>query len=435
MSTLNDRPDEEPQPSATGGGRRPRTAAETSPQNPWPVRLLTAKIEGYINRMPPVWVEGQVVQVTHRGNSNTVFLTLRDTAVDQSLPVSAARRVVDTMASPLVDGAHVVVRAEPSYWTRRGSFSLNAVEIRPVGVGELLARIEQLKRVLAAEGLFATDRKRPLPFLPTCVGLVCGRDSAAEHDVVVNGRDRWPGVRFEIRRVAVQGQYAVDEVSAAVRELDSNAEVDVIVVARGGGSLEDLLPFSNEALVRLVADARTPVVSAIGHESDTPLLDLVADLRASTPTDAAKRIVPAIADELAGLTGVRDRLRRGIRHRLEHETNTVTALRSRPVMRTPMTVIDAQATRLDDARRRGRLVLTSRLDQASTETKHLRATARALSPVATIDRGYAVIAHDDGTLVTSTDQTRPGQTVRIRLRDGRIVADVTHIEAEPQETP
>ena len=229
-------------------------------------------------------------QLNHRRGSGISFLTLRDTDVNESLPVSIYNKILDASAA-IAEGDRVVIRAKPTFWRGRGSFQLQADQIRPVGLGDLLARIEQLKRVLAGEGLFDAERKRALPFLPNVVGLICGRDSKAEHDVRVNAAARWPSVKFEVREVAVQGTQAVSQVSAAIAELDAIAEVDVIVVTRGGGSVEDLLPFANETLVRAAAACRTPLVSAIGHETDNPLLDLVADLRASTPTDAAKRIV------------------------------------------------------------------------------------------------------------------------------------------------
>ena len=212
-----------------------------------------------------------------------------------SLPVTCAVRLLE--AASIREGAHVVVHAKAQIWAGRGSLSFAADQIRQVGVGELLAQLEHLRRVLTAEGLFAADRKRPLPFLPRRVGVVCGRASAAEHDVVENARRRWPAVQFRLLEVAVQGTNAVPEVTGALAALDQDPEVDVIVVTRGGGSLEDLLPFSTEALIRAVAACRTPVVSAIGHESDVPLLDLVADVRASTPTDAAKRVVPDVVEE------------------------------------------------------------------------------------------------------------------------------------------
>ncbi|HYY09876.1 MAG TPA: exodeoxyribonuclease VII large subunit, partial [Kineosporiaceae bacterium] len=324
----------------------PATAGATTPENPWPVRLLTAKMTEYIAKAPAVWLEGQVVQLTRRPGQGTVYLTLRDTDVDLSFSVTVAARVLDGLAAPLADGAHVVVHARPQLFPRRGSLSLAADDLRPVGVGELLARLEHLRRVLAAEGLFAADRKKPLPFLPRVVGLVCGRASAAERDVVENARRRWPGVRFDIRAVAVQGPNCVPEVVDAIEALDRLPEVDVIVVARGGGSLEDLLPFSNEAMVRAVAACRTPVVSAIGHEVDAPLVDLAADVRASTPTDAAKRIVPDVGEELARVAQARTLVRRSLQARLDREERLLADLRARPALADPSRVLAGHAEQL-----------------------------------------------------------------------------------------
>lgn len=404
--------------------RVPATAAETSAEHPWPVRLLTAKITEYVARMPPVWVEGQVVQLTRRPGTATCFLTLRDTDVDMSLPVTAGTRLLDALPGGLTEGARVVVRAKPEFWPKRGTLQLVAGEIRPVGVGELLARIEHLKRVLAAEGLFDADRKRLLPFLPRAVGLVCGRGSAAERDVVVTARHRWPGVRFEIREVAVQGPDAVPQVSAAVAELDAHPDVDVIVVARGGGALEDLLPFSNESLVRAVAACRTPVVSAIGHEVDSPLLDLVADVRASTPTDAGRRVVPAVAEELSGLTHTRTRLRRAVRHRLDVEADRLAALRERPALADPRRGLDERALDVAAALTRARRALGVRLDRAGDEVRHLAAAVRTLSPASTLQRGYAVVQRADGAVVRSPADVEVGDRLRVRLADGEIGAQV-----------
>jgi exodeoxyribonuclease VII large subunit len=404
--------------------RVPATAAETSPEHPWPVRLLTSKITEYVARMPPVWIEGQVVELKRRPGQTLCFLTLRDTDVDMSLPVTAGARLVDALPGGLVHGARVVVRAKPEFWPKRGTLQLSAGEIRPVGVGELLARIEHLKRLLASEGLFAADRKRTLPFLPRTVGLVCGRASAAERDVVVTARHRWPGVRFAVRPVAVQGPDAVPQVSAAVAELDADPDVDVIVVARGGGSLEDLLPFSNETLLRAVAACRTPVVSAIGHEVDSPLLDLVADVRASTPTDAGRRVVPAVAEELSGLAHVRGRLRRAVRHRLDGEAERLATLRSRPVLADPLSGLVQRQADVHAALDRGRRALGVRLDRAGDEVRHLAGAVRTLSPASTLQRGYAVVQRADGAVVRSPADVATGDRLRLRLAEGEVAAEV-----------
>src|SRR6476661_8099453 len=304
------------------------------------------KIAEYVEKMSVLWVEGQVVQLTRRPGSRTAYLTLRDPDVDMSLSVAISTNALDAMPVPVAQGARVVLQAKPVFWTQRGSLMLDARQIRPVGVGELLARVEHLKRTLASEGLFDHDRKKALPFLPRTVGLVCGRASAAEKDVVENARRRWPAVQFAIRQVAVQGPNTVTEVTEALRSLDTDPAVDVIVIARGGGSFEDLLGFSNEALVRAVAACRTPVVSAIGHDVDTPLLDFVADWRASTPTDAAKRIVPDVREERAALQAARDRVRRVLTSRIEGERRHLVALVSRPVMADPMAIFAARRQEL-----------------------------------------------------------------------------------------
>jgi exodeoxyribonuclease VII large subunit len=400
----------------------PPTAGETSAEHPWPVRLLTSKLTEYLAKAPAVWLEGQVVQLTRRPGQGTCYLTLRDTDVDLSFSVTVSARVLDGLAAPLADGAHVVVHARPQLFPRRGSLSLAADDLRPVGVGALLARLEHLRRLLAAEGLFDADRKRPLPFLPRVVGLVCGRASAAERDVVENARRRWPAVRFAVRNVVVQGPNAVTDVVAALADLDGEPEVDVIVVARGGGSLEDLLPFSNEALVRAVAGCRTPVVSAIGHEVDAPLLDLVADVRASTPTDAAKRIVPDVAEELAGVGSARGRARAALVARLDREARLLADLRGRPVLADPGRGLRAAQEQVDGLRGRARSSVANRLAHARDDVLHLRERVAALSPAATLARGYAVVQTEDGAVVRDPESAPGGHLLRVRLRGGELAA-------------
>lgn len=393
---------------------------ETSPETPLPVRTVARMIGEWINRLGRVWVEGQITQINRRPGASVVFVTLRDPVAEVSLAVTAPRDTYDSVVPPLADGARVVVLAKPTFWLTRGTLSLAAEDIRPVGVGELLARLERLKAVLAAEGLFAAERKRPLPFLPRVVGLVCGRGSAAEHDVLENARRRWPGVRFRVENVAVQGPLAVAQVTDAVRALDKDAEVDVIVIARGGGSVEDLLPFSDETLVRAVAAGRTPVVSAIGHEQDTPLLDLVADLRASTPTDAARNVVPDVAEEQRLIRQLRDRAGRAVHVRLDREQQVVDSLRRRPALADPLREVERRGQDVTALRDRARRCLGAALDRAGDELLHTRARVAALSPAATLQRGYAIVQRPDGLVVRAPSEVEVGDNLAVRLAEGRI---------------
>jgi exodeoxyribonuclease VII large subunit len=404
---------------------------ESSVEHPLPVRRVSQLLTQWIDRLGAVWVEGQVTQVTRRPGQATVFLMLRDPVADMSVTVTCNRTLLDALPGGLREGAHVIVHAKVRFFAGRGTLSFAADDIRPVGVGELLARLEQLRSVLAAEGLFAPDRKRALPFLPAVVGLICGRASAAEKDVVENARRRWPAVRFRIEEVTVQGPSAVTDVSAALHRLEADPEVDVIVITRGGGSIEDLLPFSNEALVRAVAGARTPIVSAIGHEQDTPLLDLVADVRASTPTDAAKRVVPDMAEELDRITAARRRLRAAVSAHIDRENATVRALRSRPCLAEPLSLVAGRHADVVALRDRSRRSLTVALDRAEDNLGHTRARVTALSPAATLERGYAVLQREDGGVVRRTGDATLGQQLRARLAEGELTVEVTSTTAPP----
>ncbi|GLW59423.1 exodeoxyribonuclease VII large subunit [Kitasatospora phosalacinea] len=393
-------------------------ANASSPEAPLPVGKVSALIGGWVDRLGEVWVEGQIAQLNRRPGAGMVFLTLRDPDRDVSLTVTCFRQVFEQVADAVQEGARVIVRAKPEWYTARGALSLRASELRLVGLGELLARLEQLKRRLFAEGLFEDARKQPLPFLPGCVGLVTGRGSAAERDVLENARRRWPAVRFEVRNVPVQGPQAVGRVCEAVRELDALPEVEVIVVARGGGSVEDLLPFSDEELVRTVAAARTPVVSAIGHEPDRPLLDFVADFRASTPTDAAKRVVPDVGEELARVRQLRDQARRAVLHRVERESAGLASVRSRPALAAPTEAVAARGAEVEALVERSRRALGHRLDLAQSDLGHALARVVALSPLATLERGYAVLQKADGTVLTDPAQAADGEALRARVAGG-----------------
>jgi exodeoxyribonuclease VII large subunit len=394
----------------------PESTPRSSADEPWPVRVVSQKITAWINRLGWVWVDGQVAQISRRPGSNVVFLTLRDPSADLSLTVTTSHDVLHAGAPELAEGARVTLHAKPEFYPGRGTLSLRADEIRQVGIGELLARLEKLKRLLSAEGLFARERKRRLPFLPGRIGLITGRASAAERDVLMNTRRRWPSVDFRVINVPVQGPTAVAQIIDALKVLDGDDTVDVIVIARGGGSVEDLLRFSDEALCRAVFAARTPVVSAIGHETDVPLLDYVADVRASTPTDAAKRIVPDLAEERQLIDAARRRLDR------------IEAWRSRPSLARPELLVEQRAADVIQLRDRATRCLDHGLRRADDDLRHTLARLRALSPKSTLQRGYAIVQRADGHVVRAADEVKTDDLLRVRLADGELRATVQEPE-------
>jgi exodeoxyribonuclease VII large subunit len=396
---------------------------ETSSESPAPVRVVSEALKEYIDRLGPIWIEGEISELNER-SGGMAFMRLRDTSADMSISVMCYKSVLAT-AQPLPANARVVIHAKPSWFTKNGSLTMSAKEIRQVGVGELLARLEALKEKLALEGLFNSDRKVKLPLLPRTVGLICGRNTDAEKDVVENARRRWPAVQFEIREVAVQGAAAVVEVSQALQELEANPLVDVIIITRGGGSFEDLLPFSDESLVRLAASCETPIVSAIGHEKDSPLLDLVADYRASTPTDAAKKVVPDIAQEISDIEKLRDRALRSLVARLDFESQQISQLRNRPVMKDPIVMVTTRVDELKALRDRALRGFASLLEIEKKELKGVRDHLRSLSPQSTMDRGYAVVQLTDGKILRDATKLKAGTALRIRVAKGETSATVT----------
>lgn len=390
------------------------------------MRVVSQKIGAWVARLGWVWIDGQVAQITRRPGAGVVFLTLRDPAADVSLTVTAHRDVLDAGAPNLADGARILVHAKPDFYAGRGTLSLRADEVRQVGLGELLARLERLKKLLAAEGLFDPARKRRLPFLPAKIGLITGRASAAERDVLTNAHRRWPAVQFRVVNVAVQGPSAVTQIIDAVAVLERDPAIDVIILARGGGSVEDLLPFSDEALCRAIYACRTPVISAIGHETDTPLVDFVADVRASTPTDAAKRAVPDLADELRLIATARARLDRAIASMLDREQQRLDAIRSRPALVRPAALLDTWTEQVSALRGRADRTVRHRLDRAASELHHTLARLRALSPAATLSRGYAIVARSaDARVLRDPAETSVGEDLRVRLAGGELAARVT----------
>ncbi|OQQ31029.1 exodeoxyribonuclease VII large subunit [Prescottella equi] len=400
----------------------------SSPEQPWPVRTVSTKVAQWIDRLGSVWVEGQITQINARPGTRTAFLVLRDPSVDMSLSVTCSPQLLRDAPVPLTEGSRVVMFGKLSFWTGRGSVSLRVTEIRAVGIGELLARIERLRALLAAEGLFDPRLKRPLPFLPGTIGLITGRASAAEQDVLSVAQRRWPAVRFEVRNTAVQGPTAVPQIIEALEELDRDPRVDVIILARGGGSVEDLLPFSDETLCRAIVACTTPVVSAIGHEPDSPLSDHVADLRAATPTDAAKRVVPDAVAEQALVSELRGRAGAALRNWVARESHLVAQLRSRPVLADPLSGIDRRAEEVERLRDTARRDVTRTIDAEATAVEHLRARLATLGPAATLARGYAVVQRVYGDtepeVLRSVDDAPPGTQIRVRLADGAVRAAV-----------
>lgn len=400
----------------------PGSAAE----NPFPVRAVAIRVASWIERLGVVWVEGQLTEIKVR--NTTAYMVLRDPAADISLNVNCTAMLVHRAPVKLTEGTQVVMCGKPQFYTGRGSFSLRISEIRAVGLGQLLERIERLRKLLDAEGLFDPRLKRPLPFLPNLVGLITGRGGAAEHDVTSVAGARWPGVRFAIRNTAVQGPTAVAQIVEALRALDTDPEVDVIVIARGGGSAEDLLPFSDETLCRAIATCRTPVVSAVGHEPDNPLCDLVADVRAATPTDAAKKLVPDARAEIALIGELRHRGGRALRNWVGREAHALTHLRNRPVLADPTRMVTDRAGEVNRARAAARRDIKRQVAAETDRVGHLGARLTTLGPAATLARGYAVVQRVDHpgsgsvSILRSTADAPAGAALRIRLSDGAVGA-------------
>lgn len=424
------------------GSSRDTTGEEsrsgTTAESPWPVRTVARKIGEWIHRLGAIWVEGQLTQVTARPGTRTAFLTLRDPSADVSMTVTCPPRLLQSVEPPLQEGASVVLHAKPSFYLARGTLSLRADEIRAVGIGELLARIERLRKLLDAEGLFAPERKRRLPFLPTGVGLITGRGSAAERDVLANAHARWPAAYIKVLNTPVQGAQAVPQMLAALSDLDADQNISIVVLARGGGSVEDLLPFSDETLCRAVAAAGTPIVSAIGHEPDTPLLDHVADLRCSTPTDAGKRVVPDVAEEASRVSQLRDRARRALHGWVDTQARLLEQLRNRPVLADPLGPVERRAEEVATARERARREILAGITREETALVASRARLNALGPAATLGRGYAVVqyADDNGEqwVLRSVTEVAEGTPLRIRVGDGAVHAVATGASEQPATT-
>lgn len=413
-------------------------AGLTTVENPWPLRVLSQKMADYVDRMPDLWVEAQVIEYKPRPGTRMSFFVVRDIDADVSINVTAFAGVVEAAGASFEPGSRVVLHVKPNFWQTRGTLSLRAAKILVQGEGDLLARVELLRRKLAAEGLFSESHKRPLPFMPAKVGLICGRNAKAKEDVVVNALLRWPSTVFEVREVAVQGERAASEVSAALVELDANPNVDVIVVTRGGGAVEDLLPFSDESLVRTAFACSTPIVSAIGHEEDAPLLDLVADYRASTPTDAAQKIVPDWSQLAEALVAGMDRLRGAVRRRLQHEHTLLEGLVNRPVFTRPSAALEQQSAWIEGEVMRLNAAAQRRLSSEASALSGLTASLAALSPQGTLRRGYAILRTPGGQIIRTVQEISKGDLLEGALAEGTFVVQVKGVNESgsllPQST-
>jgi exodeoxyribonuclease VII large subunit len=392
----------------------------SSEQTPWSVANFTNTLKEWITRLGNVWVEGQISQISPK--KDVFFGELRDLVADKGFSIHSRRPDVLAAVSELSAGDRVVALVHPDFWERSGKTSMDVLAIRKVGLGELLERIERLRQQLIKEGLTLAERKQPLPFLPNLIGLITGANSDAEKDVLQNAKARWPEVRFKVQHTPVQGDKAAPEIIRAIELLDADPEVDVIVLARGGGSFQDLLVFSDEKVVRAVANCNTPIVSAIGHENDRPLTDEVADVRASTPTDAAKLIVPDVIEERKKISQALERIALRVVGFVQNQIELILGIRSRPILANPFTLVDERALQISQLEQSLSSQLSNTLEKQQLLISGLRGQVRALSPKLTLDRGYAVVRDADGHVLTEPKQAKTGQKLKITLSGGDLGA-------------
>jgi len=402
----------------TADSAAPKSGASNSFEDPWPVSQLSENLAAYIRRLGMVWVEGELTKPSIKGT--TFFGELRDLREDMAVAIHSFN--AGSFPQDLVNGDRVAVLVKPEFWKKSGKISMQIQELRKVGLGELLERIQRLRDKLTAEGLTDPARKQPLPFLPNCIGLITGKDSDAEKDVLQNAKLRWPDVRFRVINTKVQGDDAAPQIIAAIQKLDTDPEVDVIIIARGGGAFGDLLVFSDEKVVRTAAEAKTPIVSAIGHEADRPVLDDVADLRASTPTDAAKRVVPDIAEERRHLDQLLGRAFTRIAHYVSSQQDLIGQLRSRPVLANPYTFIDEHQAEVEELIGDARAAIDLMLEREGNKVDTLRKLAVSLSPQSTLDRGYSVVRDEAGHVFSDASKIKSGTKLKLRLAKGETTA-------------
>jgi exodeoxyribonuclease VII large subunit len=401
-----------PMPEVAPNGQSPDSALK--------VHQVSKTIGDYVSKLGRVWVEGQIIKSQVYGN--LAYISFRDPDLDISIQVVAATSVLDALQPPLEEGSRVVMHASVEWWSKKGDLKLRAHAIQNVGIGDLLVRIQMLRTALEAEGLFKPERKQKLPFLPRKVGLITGRDTDALKDVVVNARRRWPATRFEIKEIALQQQGTPLAAIKAMQELESIEDVDVIVIARGGGSFEDLLPWSDEGLARAVVKCSKPVVSAIGHEADHPILDDVADVRASTPTDAARKIVPDLEDETAQVSRNSSRLR-DLRTRWFDEQNRHLAFAKQTLAaKSPKALVEIKQGEIKLIQQELRTIAQNHIKNLKAELQANSARLKALSPFNVLARGYAVATDQAGNVIRDGKSLSAGEVFNIRVEAGTFGA-------------
>lgn len=391
----------------------PKVSSEIEP---WPVSRLSATLKDWIERLGVLWIEGELASI--KISPTNMFGELRDLKLENSVSIHAWS--VAKIPMDLKQGDRVVALIKPAFWPKGGKLTMQVIEMRKVGLGELLERIERLRAQLTLEGLTSIERKQELPFLPNTIGLITGKNSDAEKDVLQNAKLRWPDVTFRVIHTLVQGDKAATEIIAAIHELDADSSVDVIIIARGGGSFLDLMVFSDEALVRAAANAKTPIVSAIGHENDRPILDDVADLRASTPTDAAKRVVPDVVEERQKLEQLRQRIFLRVETFVQNQISMLQQIVSRPILANPYTfieILEGEILQLEDQMHSQ---VDNLLSREVLQIGHLKNQVQSLSPQSTLDRGYAVLRDESGHVITDAKKVKAGQALKVRLAKGEI---------------
>lgn len=401
----------------TGDAVHPRDSTVDTPTS---VARFNDTIRAFVSGWGSVWVEGEITSWNVRGGN--VFGRLKDLATDSSVSFRLWSTTRQRLADDMKSGDHVVACVKADYFVKTGDFSVVVSAMRHVGLGDQLEKLERLRTQLRREGLFDPTRKKRLPFLPHTIGLITGERSDAERDVLRNAELRWPGVHFRIVHAAVQGDRCVPETLGALATLERDPDVDVIIIARGGGDPQHLLAFSDERLVRAVAAASTPIISAIGHENDHPLLDDVADLRASTPTDAAKRVVPDVAEQRALVDQLRSRLTTRLTMRISHDIAQLEQLRSRPVLSRPEEALERRAHEIEILAARGRDTVDRELAEGALQTRELRASLRALSPAGTLARGYAIAYLPGGVILRDAAQAPDGTELTVTLDTGSLAA-------------